>query len=383
MDYTSFVLYQEYEQYLSFLSDEEAGQLFRALFIFSKGEKPDIKSPAVGIAYTAITNQMTRDREKYEKKVQANRENGKKGGRPAKDTSESLGQEKGAREPEKKPVYPSKTSPDNQGAPNVWTEKPKETQGNPKKPKETQGNPTKPLMSNESCVMNNDLKTHTLTLSHEKGGLSGLPVEDDAREAHKSVVEWLEKQGYSCVNEYKVENRGDGRCGYIDIVAEKNGDRVAIEVDRKTPREKSISKLQQFPGARFVALRDPDPTTITDQVDGVGIIRLSKTNNLQESRFEAWWVEYPKKAGKQAARKAWHKIKPDAALYSRIVDATRAQRTSFQWRKENGQFIPDPSKWLNQGRWDDDLAALNAGGKAIGNRDFAGHVAEDYDALEE
>lgn len=285
MDYTSFVLYQEYEQYLSFLSDEEAGQLFRALFIFSKGEKPDIKSPAVGIAYTAITNQMARDREKYEKKVQTNRENGKKGGRPPKDTSESLGQEKGAREPEKKPVYPSKTSPDNQGALDVWTEKPKETQQNPKKPKETQANPIKPLMSNELCVMNNDLKTPPLT------------------------PPW-------------------GEVG------------------------------------------DDKPKT-------------EKKPNLQQERFEAWWVEYPKKAGKQAARKAWNKIKPDAALYSRIIDATKAQRTSEQWRKENGQFIPDPSKWLNQGRWDDDLAALNAGGKAIGNRDFSGHVAEDYDALEE
>lgn len=283
MDYTSFVLYQEYEQYLSFLSDEEAGQLFRALFIFSKGEKPDIKSPAVGIAYTAITNQMTRDREKYEKKVQANRENGKKGGRPPKDTSESLGQEKGAREPEEKPVYPSTTSTDNQGALDGRMEKPKETQQNPNKPKETQANPIKPLMSNESCLMNNDLLKDKNT---------------------KTV--------------HRLAGDGDG-----------------------------------------------DP------------------KNLQQERFEAWWVEYPKKVGKQAARKAWIKIKPDAALYSRIVEATKAQRTSEQWRKENGRFIPNPATWINQGRWDDDLAALNAGGKAIGNRDFSGHVAEDYDALEE
>ena len=105
--------------------------------------------------------------------------------------------------------------------------------------------------------------------------------------------------------------------------------------------------------------------------------------NRQDERFEAWWVEYPRKVGKQATRKIWRKLAPDAALYDRIIDATKAQAHCAQWRKEGGRFIPNPATWLNQGRWDDDLTALNSGGKTISNRDFAGHQFEDYDALEE
>ena len=27
--------------------------------------------------------------------------------------------------------------------------------------------------------------------------------------------------------------------------------------------------------------------------------------------------------------------------------------TTAQWTKEGGQYIPNPTTWLNQGRWDD------------------------------
>ena len=31
------------------------------------------------------------------------------------------------------------------------------------------------------------------------------------------------------------------------------------------------------------------------------------------------------------------------------------QKGSRQWRENNGQFIPNPATWLNQGRWEDEL----------------------------
>jgi hypothetical protein len=31
------------------------------------------------------------------------------------------------------------------------------------------------------------------------------------------------------------------------------------------------------------------------------------------------------------------------------------QKTSAQWQKDNGQYIPNPATWLNQGRWDDEI----------------------------
>ena len=68
--------------------------------------------------------------------------------------------------------------------------------------------------------------------------------------------------------------------------------------------------------------------------------------------FDAWWAGYPKKVGKEAARKAFAKVK---APLDTLVAAVEAQKKSEQWQKENGRFIPNPATWLNQGRWEDEL----------------------------
>ena len=72
-----------------------------------------------------------------------------------------------------------------------------------------------------------------------------------------------------------------------------------------------------------------------------------------ESAFDAFWSAYPKKTGKEAARKAFKKIPKSA--HSLLVPAVEAQKKSRQWTEENGRFIPNPATWLNQGRWEDEV----------------------------
>jgi hypothetical protein len=80
-----------------------------------------------------------------------------------------------------------------------------------------------------------------------------------------------------------------------------------------------------------------------------------KKQNLQNQRFDEFWKAYPKKVGKEAARKVWMKVKPDKALFIKMLEAVETAKKSKQWQKDNGQYIPNPSTWLNQGRWDDEL----------------------------
>jgi hypothetical protein len=40
--------------------------------------------------------------------------------------------------------------------------------------------------------------------------------------------------------------------------------------------------------------------------------------------------------------------------FERIMTALDAQCAWPQWTREGGRFIPHPSTWLNQGRWDDE-----------------------------
>lgn len=72
--------------------------------------------------------------------------------------------------------------------------------------------------------------------------------------------------------------------------------------------------------------------------------------------FDEFWSAYPKKAAKDEAAKAFAKRKPDAALLDTMLKAISAQKASEQWRKDGGQFIPNPATWLNQGRWQDEVA---------------------------
>lgn len=75
------------------------------------------------------------------------------------------------------------------------------------------------------------------------------------------------------------------------------------------------------------------------------------------SPFEQFWQAYPKKVGKQAALKAWKRIRPTVALCDQILQAVDAQKQCEQWRRENGRYIPNPVTWLCQGRWEDEADA--------------------------
>ena len=110
--------------------------------------------------------------------------------------------------------------------------------------------------------------------------------------------------------------------------------------------------------------------TISDQetIIGQSVIEMSNKNvsgatpcaggcgmDLKHSGFDEFWKAYPRKVGKVAAKKVWFRIKPTAELQANILAAIIQQKKSLQWQRDNGQFIPNPSTWLNQCRWDDEL----------------------------
>lgn len=71
------------------------------------------------------------------------------------------------------------------------------------------------------------------------------------------------------------------------------------------------------------------------------------------SGLDEFWDAYPRKVGKPNALKAWKRLKPDI---STVLAALKRQRHSEQWTKDDGQFIPHPTTWLNREGWDDAVA---------------------------
>ena len=72
--------------------------------------------------------------------------------------------------------------------------------------------------------------------------------------------------------------------------------------------------------------------------------------------FPHWYDAYPRKVGKLAAVKAWKKIKPSRELAGRMATAIRNQTAQHHFQNGKGEdHIPNPTTWLNQGRWDDEI----------------------------
>lgn len=72
-------------------------------------------------------------------------------------------------------------------------------------------------------------------------------------------------------------------------------------------------------------------------------------------QFETFWKAYPRKVAKKTARDKWSRIKMTDELFAKIIAAVEVQKKQPQWVKDGGQFIPHPSTWLFQERWDDEV----------------------------
>lgn len=79
-----------------------------------------------------------------------------------------------------------------------------------------------------------------------------------------------------------------------------------------------------------------------------------------KQNFEKFWDAYPKKRSKGQAEKAWRAIKPDEQLQDRILGALERAKTSAEWRKNAGEFIPYPATWLNAKGWEDVLVTVTS-----------------------
>ena len=83
--------------------------------------------------------------------------------------------------------------------------------------------------------------------------------------------------------------------------------------------------------------------------------RRSKPLTPSPDGFGEFWEAYPRKVGKGEAEKQWRKAK--GIDLQAVLKAIERARGTEQWQKDGGQFIPHPSTWLSQRRWEDEPVA--------------------------
>jgi hypothetical protein len=143
----------------------------------------------------------------------------------------------------------------------------------------------------------------------------------------KSISNWittLSKRGYISVEMRYKEGTAEILDRYVRIVPE------GIEKNFHTPMEEKVK----------------------DNNTGFN----NTSNNTLEDiyAFDEFWTAYPKKKAKEAAKKAWLKLKPDESLGKEIIQAVLESAKTQDWLKENGKYIPYPATYLNGKRWEDE-----------------------------
>lgn len=78
-----------------------------------------------------------------------------------------------------------------------------------------------------------------------------------------------------------------------------------------------------------------------------------------KENFELFWSAYPKKQNKAKAKIWFEKNKPNEELMNIILSKLEMFKRTKEWKKNNGQFIPMPTTWLNGKRWEDEIDDSN------------------------
>lgn len=186
-------------------------------------------------------------------------------------------------------------------------------------------------------------------IDHEVGVgkvLGGRPikyqdVQDDIGVSDKTYRRW-------------IEILRDGR--YIETI--------------RTPQGLSIMVNKAFK----VFGQESDRSNMTDQIghkrpirsatnDRSNIRQDSMTIQLDKIRdhFEEFWKAYPRKISRKKTEQIFGKIKMTPELFSKIMKTLEAYKRTPQWTKDAGAYIPHPTTWLNQERYNDEIAVVSTG----------------------
>jgi hypothetical protein len=107
---------------------------------------------------------------------------------------------------------------------------------------------------------------------------------------HQAVEDGLRGLGWTVAREHRIDDRGDGRAGYLDLVVTAPL-RLAIELDRLTPRVKSIEKLAAATSLGFlgVAICRDDPAAARWFTQGVvSVFAVPRGKSAPRHSVDAW-----------------------------------------------------------------------------------------------
>ena len=123
------------------------------------------------------------------------------------------------------------------------------------------------------------------------------------------------------------------------------------QIEQRTNNRNSIITVVNYDEYQASEQRMNNGRTTDEQ-------RMNTTKELKhlenkriEDLFAEFYSAYPRKVSKEPSRKAFVKLNPSDDLFVIIMDALELHKKVW----DDPQFIPHPSSWLNQRRWEDEF----------------------------
>src|SRR5262245_37611632 len=180
----------------------------------------------------------------------------------------------------------------------------------------------------------------------------------DHGHAYKRQLHCLIDGGKLIANDGQIDNK---RCANELQKARKRYEKRAQIEDESS----KINGVEPLAGASArTPRRNHQPSTIREKKEPVGSsfppdlprdadASLSLTAGAARLReFDEWWRAYPRKVGKQAARRKYEAARAAGAAADELLAG--AERYAGAAIDADPQYVAHPATWLHQGRWQDE-----------------------------
>lgn len=135
--------------------------------------------------------------------------------------------------------------------------------------------------------------------------------------------------------------------------ANSRGGKKSALSRKKKLIEKSTSSVLQLTNNQEPLIINQELETINEKIIHNNLLNIDflETNKQSPSRyFEEFWNMYPKKIGKESARREWERLGPDIGL---VKETLSWQKESKVWNSDGGRNIPIPAKYLSEYRYEE------------------------------
>ncbi|MGN1301805.1 MAG: hypothetical protein ACI4U9_04725 [Clostridia bacterium] len=202
----------------------------------------------------------------------------------------------------------------------------------------------------------NDFLSGTMLMSNEEIGIYIKILCIQHQQGHLKKDDLLNMGATEKIlSKLKIDNEGAYYNERLELEANK---RRAYSESRSNNRKKKTTYKEDIKNICNSYEKHMGNENINENVNINENDIESKENinilELWEMQFNQFYEKYPRKVKKQDVKKWFQKNKPSNELFSSMLNSLEQFRASKDWQKDGGQFIPYPSTWLNQKRWEDE-----------------------------